>query len=455
MHAPDSPKGTGLSPHQVRLSPAEDMMCEIQEAFDGDSVSAVIARVRGCVEEEPLRTALSRLQLRHPKLRARIFKTDDGHRCYEVSTTPQPIPIEITDCETENLAWQAETYRAVSAKMNLATGPLARLHVLRNRSRGICDIILVMSHAISDAVCIFAGLHDLLEFYEEAEHGGMLPAVASLPLVVVSRAPVPESFLQRLAVIVRMVWNRRGGRRGNWVALPQSQQPPAAPLMDRTVLSEQENADLEQRCCEEGTTMSGILFAAGIFALTDIMPDQEMQLRCRVSIDIRRSLNGPAGPVNPHDLGCFISGYKKIMTVGRQQMIWDVGREIFDELIDFMKVGGPQILFNMARFANRKMFMKIPKRDTLMVIALKPSGIRSKYGSLMVEECSTFAKNDKLGPSLVVSGLTINNRLCVSVLGAGVPEEFWRRYQKAVHDRLRTVVTRPVAQDLPNLSIIG
>ncbi len=426
----------------IPASPEENLIFQIHEEFDGDAIASVVARVRGCIEEGPLRIALSRLQLRHPKLRSRIV-SKEGRHFYDVLVEPPTIPIEIKEFETADLPWQAEMNRGIHMKLDFSTGRIARAIVLRNRSLQFCDFILVMTHAVADGASTFAVLDDVFSFYEEAEKGGYLPPVISLPLVIGSRAAVSGSWMQRLSLLARMAWKWRGGTNARWLVLPRSQQTPEVPLVIRHVFDEKETSAIARRCREEQTTMLGALYAAAVFALADLVPDPKPRIRTRVPIDVRRSVINAAGPVSSHDLGCFISGYKRPLTIDRQQPFWELARKILAELITFAAAGGPEILFNMVRFARTSMFKRKSRRDTLAVNLVARTGFRPRYGSLSVEACSTLPKGDHLGPSLFVMGIVVNGRFCVNVLAARESGEFWQRFHEALARRLHEIAAQP------------
>ncbi len=94
--APSELQGrNGLPSGPIRLSPLENLLCLVYDRFEGEGMGAMVMKVRGRIEAEPLRIALSNLQRRHPKLRARVVESADGHRYFQVDDPPPPIPFEI------------------------------------------------------------------------------------------------------------------------------------------------------------------------------------------------------------------------------------------------------------------------------------------------------------------------------------------------------------------------
>ncbi|MFH0907921.1 MAG: hypothetical protein V1929_04095 [bacterium] len=209
--------------------------------------------------------------------------------------------------------------------------------------------------------------------------------------------------------------------------------------MERYVLTEQETATLVTRCREERTTVGGALFAAGVCGLADAAPAEKLRFRCRLPVNIRYAMTGPAGPVTSQDIGCFISRFEKIYEVSRPPSFWELGRLVWRDMETYVTSGGPQLFYNLAGKIRIVKMRMLPKRDTLMINYFGVARIRASHGNLRLEEFITLARSDRLGPSLNVWAVTINGRLCVWVGGADVTAEQWSVFKDSVMDRLRRV----------------
>jgi len=438
------PQGVARFP----ASPQEELLLRIQDYFEGLGNGAIAARVRGFVEEAPLRSALAGLQQRHPKLRCSIVTAADGHRSFEVRERPPPVPFEIKDCGDGPLPWHEEANRLLNQELDVKKGPLMRLLVLRSRAQGICDIIVVAHHAIADGASALRIIEDLLEYYAEAETGGTPRPVTSLPLVTASHAHVTASLRERIACLARLARERLAKRFQGWVELPLAKQAARHPFMERHLFTEQETVALLQRCREERTTPGGALFAAAVCALADVVPDPRFRFRCRFPVNIRGMLDGSEGPVTSRDLGCFISRFEKIFTVQKPPPFWELARQIWREIETYVGGGGPQMFYNLAgriRVKNLRRLATSAKRDTLMVNYFGTARIRGQFGSLSLEEFVTTARADNLGPLLHVWGVIIRGRLCLWNGAADVPDELWQRFHAAVHRHLRRQAGIPEA----------
>jgi len=428
----------------VPLSPFEDLLCRLHDAFEGDGMCAVVARVRGRVEESPLRAALRRLQLRHPKLRARLTLSKSGRRQFETAADPRPIPLDIKDFGEGPIPWQTEAWRALCLKMDLAAGPLARMLVLRSAPLGLCDLVFVAPHAVVDGASVYRVVDDLLGFYGEAERGGPSGPVVSLPLVSAPRANLRGNWLQRLALLARMAGQFGAHGRGNWITLPTAPQAAPGSFMDRHVIPAAETSALVRRCYEEGTTLLGAHFAAAVCGLAEVVEEERtLRIQYRIPVDIRSALAGPTGPVTDQDLGCFIGGYLRMAVIERPPLFWELARRVRKDLKTYAAAGGPEMIYNLLKFVRVSSFRKRLKRDTLVVNCIGFAKVRDRYGSLGLEECTALAKNEFLGPSLSVEGVAINGRLCVNVGAGGVPVEFWKRFSDAVARQIRAATGQP------------
>ncbi len=245
------------------LGPLENFMRITHDEFDGDGTVAVVARVRGRFEEEPLLQVLSMLQRRHPKMRARITADGQGGARFEVFESLREIPLIVKDYETDDLPWQREVTESCTVKFSSPTEPLWRVEVLRSKLHSVSDLICAIHHACGDGVTAFLFLKEFFTLYAflmgEADD---FPShmVEPLPFLSSSRVPTTTPLIRKLMIAERLIRGQIQKRRGAWSALPQD--PGRPPSWSRHVLSAEETHTLAQRCRQEQTTPYGALFAA-------------------------------------------------------------------------------------------------------------------------------------------------------------------------------------------------
>jgi NRPS condensation-like uncharacterized protein len=201
------------APQFVPLEPWDEVLYGLSDNFEGAGMGGAVLRVGGCIEAEPLRTALSSLQSRHPRLRARITESSDGRHLFHFLSAPPPLPFELKDFESDSIPWQEEASRLLSAPLDPSVDSLMRLLVLRNRKGARSYAILVAHHAMVDGRSGFRLVADLFRYYEQAERNGHSGPVSSLPMVTKPRAEPSGSLLNRLAVMAHLVRRRRANRK--------------------------------------------------------------------------------------------------------------------------------------------------------------------------------------------------------------------------------------------------
>lgn len=432
--------GNGVSSGPIRLSPLENLLCLVYDRFSGEGTGAMVMKVRGRIEAEPLRIALSSLQRRHPKLRARVVKSADGQRCFELADPPPPIPVEMRDYDAEPLPWMEETHRRFSEKMDVAAGPLARMLILRTRSGESCYAILLAHHAIYDGLSLLHAVDDLWRYYEAAEQGGDTTPVVSLPFVSCPRARPTGSLLGRLGVLARQVRMRRARSRKRWTSLPRLDRAPARPQWDVRVFSVQETMALVRRCRQENTSLDGALFAAAVSALKASLPQSESRFKLRFPIDIRAQLEGPAGPVTPADLGCFVTVFDNIYSVGTETAFWPMARQVHQDVRSFIAAGGPSLLYNLARFVRPRTSPQRRHRGTVHSSVIGVAPLERRYGRLTLEECAQVYKNDLGGASINLVAIILQLRLNLTMHASDLEEELWRRFRDEIVAQLRSAI---------------
>ncbi|MEO8592229.1 MAG: hypothetical protein ABI759_02810 [Candidatus Solibacter sp.] len=432
------------------MNPVESFFWAFERDLDGAFRVLILVRLEGCIEGEFLRAALRRLQIRHPKLRARLSRS--GQFRYELPSDIAPIPFAITDYEGVEFPWRDQALKLLQTALP-AEGPFARVHVLRSRSRNYCELLFSAPHAIADGRSTIAIAGDLLAEYAAVESGAEAAAAEPLPPVSVVRVRVPGSTRDRLRLVERFQGLRKTEALVPLMPLPTAQGVSPQSQWMHWVFSPKETLAIVRRCRKEKVSLGSALMAAVFCALMECLPAPRVSFKWQFPFDVRESLHGPAGPVTPHDLGCFMSNMNGLSAITRPYDVWEVARHAQGEIQLFSDLGGPAFSYRLAsrlytfravlglffRSFRRARTSSGP-RETLLATNYGVLGMRDSYGSLRPRECTLLFKKEITGPSLVVESLVLAQRLNVGFFAGDLDSGFWERVHPAVHAQLTAIM---------------
>jgi NRPS condensation-like uncharacterized protein len=123
-------------------------------------------KTEGSWKEEDIRGALNKIQQKHPFLRVVVEMDADGIPWYATSETILPIPLRITQRNSDE-DWITEADYEWATPFNTPGGPLAR--VVWIRSETVSELLIVCHHCISDATSVLTITRELLECLADPE----------------------------------------------------------------------------------------------------------------------------------------------------------------------------------------------------------------------------------------------------------------------------------------------
>jgi hypothetical protein len=443
------PSFTAQTPEKIQpvpLSPLEDLFWRAGKPQDAFRVG-VMVRLDGWVEAATLEAALRGLQRRHPKLRARISEGVDGRRRYEFDAPPPPIPFHITDHQGEESPWREEM-RRLFQKPFAATGPVVEIGVLRNRHRSGSELLVTAHHAIADGLSAIILVHDLLTEYANAESGAP-DSVRPMAIVTEARTTASSGWRARLWLLRRYLRIQREERRARQTRLPETTGVPPQSQWVHWVFSREDTVRLVRRCRKQQASLDGVLVAATCSGLMDCLPVPTGVFKCQLPFNLRDSLEGPLGPITPHDLGNFVSVMNALYEVHPRPVFWDLARMVSRDMEGFARNGGPSFFYNLAGLTANRLFERAAPvlmtskdiRVTLLATNYGVLNMRDAYGSLHPRECTLVFKHDGVGPSLVMETLVLQQRLNIGFAADGLEPAFWERLQASVHKHLIAAAT--------------
>ncbi|MBV8728588.1 MAG: hypothetical protein JO336_02140 [Acidobacteriia bacterium] len=448
-----NPFATSRAQEPVVLGAIENYFWRFDQDLSGTARVAVLLRLNGCIETEFLARALSELQLRHPKLRAGMAEGADGRLRYHFQPAVPPIPLAMVDYFDEEAQWREATRELLQREMP-AGGPLAAVTVLRNRQRNTSELIFMFAHAIADGMSAIMLLHELLTAYARAEAHLESPPPQSLPLITSPRVTQPATWRNRLRLLRRFARIMREEDRLGVTSLPEAAGIAPQSQWVHWVFSREQTLSLVRRCRKEETSFGGTLVAAVFCGLMDCLDVPEALFKWQLPFNLRENLEGPHGKLH-QDLGCFISGMNALSRVPAQPSFWEVARQAHQEIQSFMRAGGPIFAYTVSsflysvramisRFLSRREPRLTPStrhRETLGTTHYGVVNISEAYGTLGPRECTLLFNHEVGGPSLIIEGLVLGQRLNIGFAADDLEPAFWQRLHAAVRRHLDSAMS--------------
>jgi hypothetical protein len=229
------------------------------------------ARLEGTVTLEQLRSALTRVQRKHPALRALIRDRKDG-LYYEADAAPE-IPLRLVRRMAE------DDYRR-ECQTELTTDfayDNPQIRVVWLKSEREADLLFTVSHRICDGLSIFIIVKEVLQSLHSSEE--LVPYEAITTQDIIGNYEPPQPLKRKLAVsvlngILRLVPSSRPAPKNKEHSLEWS----AGRALSQS---------LRERCKAEGVSVHAAFLAALDRALIDLFGKRTPK-RITCPIDLRR-----------------------------------------------------------------------------------------------------------------------------------------------------------------------
>ena len=275
---------------------------------------AMAAQVEGPTSISAWRTALDKLQQRHPLLSVAI-ETDAGRAPYFQTVRNAPIPLRVIPGPTVS-NWEAEIARELATPFALGQAPLARAVLMHGPFESV--FILTTHHSIADGLSSAYAIRDVLRALTGETLEPLPPNPAQEPLVYMSQQATDDTN-----------------------SSPHSQVPDQGPLMTfRTIdnllpsvealsLTPELTRTLIERARKERTTVHGALCSALVLAGRESSTDwNHSQVRVMSPFSLRKELG------IGDDCGVFVWAASVPMSPGTLADFWDVARYAKSSLAD-------------------------------------------------------------------------------------------------------------------------
>jgi len=239
------------------------------------------ARVRGRILADNLRTALNKVQAKHPLLRARVLQEEAEPYFVWDEKIPE-IPIQIIERQSDN-GWNEITVAQWNVPFETLTGPLLRL--LWIRSDEVSELMLVGHHCICDGGSIITLLREILLVLDQPDTE-LVPYTSYSSLADL----IPQDVLSDAKTI------RRAKRKARIYKLFLTLWPVVKPVYgagDPYVLYWKSGVELldkmNTRCTAEGSSLFAALCVAFLLAFREVK-GKAFRNKMMCPVNIRRSI---------------------------------------------------------------------------------------------------------------------------------------------------------------------
>lgn len=256
----------------------------------------MVARIKGKFTQTTLKSAIQKIQQRHPLLGVHI-EFDDNHQVWFTSRNTFDIPIKIYPRTSDN-AWIDACGEENKIPFPLDRGPLLR--VIWVKDTDISELILLGQHAICDGASLVYLMRDLLTNLGDPT----LPVevLDTLPTIdkAVNLENIKLSFiLRRIITKLTPIW------RQNEILFTFEDFKPLQKVFNESnyqiltyELSPEETEDLIQKSREHNVTVNSVLYSALLSAQMEIEGTEKNYLQnILLPINLRPYINPPIGEV--------------------------------------------------------------------------------------------------------------------------------------------------------------
>jgi hypothetical protein len=282
------------------------------------AIVTMIARIQGEVTESMLKSALSRVRLRHPNLRVRIIVDDDGNPWF-TSDGAGEIEVEVVPRESED-HWIRVVQESSQIPFEFDTRPAIRFILVQSPTAS--DLVILCHHILCDGLSLAYLARDLMEHLGEPDR-----EVEILPdPVPIDRDILPADV--SLNAVARFFVNRINNKwepervvfdQEDYVDLVHAYWSHYQHQVATVELSEAQTRALVERCRKEGVTVNSALAAAFVGAPAVVQGAKPYHSKTVVGASLRDRLPIPAGEV----MGFYAGAVTPKWKYDGKQGFWD------------------------------------------------------------------------------------------------------------------------------------
>ena len=125
----------------------------------------ITARIHGDIAAENLRSALEKVQKKHPLLRANVIE-EGGHPYFAFNANPEKIPLRVIERHTDD-DWRDITTLEWKTPFDMDRGPMIRTVWIK--SDDVSELMLVGHHCICDGASLIAIFREILQLVDQPD----------------------------------------------------------------------------------------------------------------------------------------------------------------------------------------------------------------------------------------------------------------------------------------------
>jgi NRPS condensation-like uncharacterized protein len=258
------------------------------------AIVTMVARIRGDVSGRLLADAVSKVQQRHPLLRARIVE-DSDHDLWFTSEGAGEIPIEVVPRESEG-HWIQVFHEACQVPFEFDARPAIRLILVQSTAGS--ELIIFCHHIICDGLSLAYLARDLMVHLGDPER-----EVEVLPdPVPLDKGSMPQDVsVGRIAQFFIKRINRKWAQsrvffdQEDYRALCEAYWRNYTHRMLPIELSEAQTSALVDRCRQQSVTVNTALTAAFVGAQVVVQGDRPHHSSIGIASSVRDRLREPVG----------------------------------------------------------------------------------------------------------------------------------------------------------------
>jgi len=354
----------------------------------------------------------------HPLLSVRVI--EQGSKYYFSKMTEGKLPF-ITVTRRNETHWLEEAESELGIPLDSKNGDLIRAKYLYGNSSSSAEIIISISHVISDGISTGHLVNELLENAAEERSQNNAPSTdhAFSPAV---ETQFPTSFqgwrlkLRKFVYLVEQIMGEI-----TYVVQSMGSSKPKVPVVtpkgkilyveiDKQLLNR-----FSRRARKEGSTLSSSLNAALMLAVNrHLYNGKRLPMRSMTFVNLRNQVRPLLGE---KQLGLYISPIRQKIILDGSADFWPLAHKMQEEISRSLRSGEKYLTVSMTE-ALLKMLSK-SQAMRLCHSALNYSGVipvKTEIGAIIVKGVHSFISPHKFGPQFSGEALIFREKLILDVV---------------------------------------